>query len=68
MKRLSTLDSNIQLLGRLADLAANSPDIADKFWESALDDNRRRDADESKTGMDQYSFGVAPGPGGGPSN
>jgi hypothetical protein len=44
-----------ELLDRLADLAATSPDVANKYWDRAQEDNRRRDAEARQRGADALS-------------
>jgi conflict system pore-forming effector with SLATT domain len=52
------VDQYAQLLDRLADLAANSPDVADRYWERALKSNERRDDEEHEKGRDRYVLGI----------
>jgi conflict system pore-forming effector with SLATT domain len=47
-----------QLLDRLADLAANSPDVADRFWKRAQESNKGRDDEEQAQGRDSYLTGI----------
>lgn len=47
-----------QLPDRLADLAANSPDVADRHWKRAQESNEVRDKQEHGQGRDRYVPGI----------
>jgi hypothetical protein len=52
------VDQYAKLLDRLADLATNSPDVADRHWERAQRSNESRDEKEHEQGRDRYALGI----------
>jgi hypothetical protein len=49
------------LLDRLTDRAASSPELADKYWKRAREDNEKRDKEAKKQGTNQYARGIPDG-------